>query len=67
MELGDRQGAYPRQTPSSPYNTVLSSSPVPLSSSQVGPETVAFGINATTPPPADPQTTMQRADEINTI
>ena len=27
----------------------------------------AFGINATTPPPANPQTTMQRADEVNTI
>jgi tetratricopeptide (TPR) repeat protein len=28
---------------------------------------MAFGISATTPPIIDPQTTMQRADEINTI
>ncbi|GCE10212.1 tetratricopeptide repeat protein [Tengunoibacter tsumagoiensis] len=29
--------------------------------------TTAFGVTSLTPPPTDPQTTMQRTDEVNTI
>jgi tetratricopeptide (TPR) repeat protein len=68
MQLGDQQETYhSRKSPSSPYNTILSSSPVPLATTQDRPTTVAFGLNAMTPPPTDPQITMQRADEINNI
>ncbi len=31
------------------------------------PSFLAFGVNATTPPYADPQTTMQRGDEVDTM
>lgn len=68
MQLGDQRETYhSKKSASSPHNTVISSSPVPLSSTQDRPTMVAFGINATTPPPTDPQITMQRADEINNI
>ncbi|GCF07452.1 tetratricopeptide repeat protein [Dictyobacter arantiisoli] len=49
------------------YNTVLSPTPIAVEPARDQSARVAFGINATTPPLANPQTTMQRADEINTI
>ncbi|GCE18221.1 tetratricopeptide repeat protein [Dictyobacter kobayashii] len=72
MQRGDQQGNYSGSQslaplPSTNYNTVFSQTPIPVESTHEKPVPVAFGMNATTPPLTDPQTTMQRADEINTV
>ncbi|GER87385.1 hypothetical protein KDW_15470 [Dictyobacter vulcani] len=71
MQQGDRQGnnmtnRSQAPLPSTNYNTVLSQTPLPVAQAHAA-SAAACGVNATTPPPTDPQTTMQRADEINTI
>ncbi|GHO86891.1 tetratricopeptide repeat protein [Dictyobacter formicarum] len=72
MQRGDQQGKYISDQslaplPSTNYNTVFSQTPIPVEPAYKEPGVVAFDLNATTPPLTDPQTTMQRADEINII
>ena len=51
----------------SQHQTIMSTSPIPVEGNEVPSVPGAFGMHATTPALTDPQMTMQRADEINTI
>lgn len=60
--------SYPTYPVGSSQNqTILSAFPIPIEGNEPPSVPGAFGMHATTPALTDPQTTMQRADEINTI
>lgn len=63
---GELHRNYREQSARNDYDLAIQQSQAQQSQAQQS-ALVAFGMNATTPPPLDTQTIMQRADEVNTI